>query len=82
MNLILRHVGHTRVPGADKLDILVDLVGLDIVQDDAVNIFASSEDLAETALDLLVHLTALMGTVEQIRETAALLAIFRLIESF
>jgi hypothetical protein len=78
MNLILRHVGHTRVPGADKLNILVDLVGLDIVQDDAVNVFAAGKDLTEAALDLLVHLTALVGTVEQVGKTAALLAIFLL----
>jgi hypothetical protein len=82
MNLILRHVGHTRVPGADKLNILVDLVGLDIVQDDAVNVFAAGKDLTEAALDLLVHLAALVGTVEQVGKTAALLAIFLLTSYF
>lgn len=82
MNLILGHVGHARVPGTNKVDILVDLVGLDLVLDDAVNIFASGKNLTEAALDLLVHLTALLGTVEEIGETAALLAIFWLIGCF
>jgi len=82
MNLILGHVGHARVPSTDKLDVLVDLVRLDFVQNDTVNVFAAGKDLTETALNLLVHLTALLGTVEEVGETAGLLAIFWLIECF
>lgn len=82
MNLILGHVGHARVPGTNELDILVDLVGLDLVQDDAVDVFSSGKNLAEAALNLFVHLTALLGAVDQVGEAATLLAIFWLVACF
>jgi hypothetical protein len=76
MNLILWHVGHARVPSTNELDILINLVGLYLVQDDAVDVFSSGKNLTEAALDLLVHLTALLGAVEQVGEAADLLGIF------
>ena len=54
MNLILWHVGHARVPSANELDILVDLIRLYFVQDNAVDVFSSGKNLTEAALDLLV----------------------------
>lgn len=74
MNLILGHVGHSGIPLANQINVLVDLVGLDLVENDAVDVLASREDLTKAALDLLVHLTTLLGAVDEVGEAAALLA--------
>lgn len=42
MHFLGRIVGHPRIPTADQLDIIVDFVRLNIVEDDGMNIFASS----------------------------------------
>lgn len=69
-HLVLRHVGHTRVPIANKLNIFVHLTRLDFVKDDAVHVLAAGQDLGEAALDVLVHLPALLGAIDQLGEGA------------
>lgn len=69
MDLVFWHICHLWVPRTDKLDIFIDLVGLDFVEDDAVDVFASGKNLAETAFNLLVHFSAFLRAVNQTGKT-------------
>lgn len=71
MDFVLGHVRHLRVPLSNQFNVFVHLVGLDLVEDDAVDVLSSREDLAETALDLLVHFSAFLSAVDQVREAIA-----------
>lgn len=71
MDFVFGHLGHSRVPFSDELNILIDLIGLDIVEDDAVHVLASCKDLAEATLDLLVHFSRFGCTVDQVGESAS-----------
>lgn len=72
VDLILLLARHFGIPVADQLDVLVDAIGLDFVEDDRVHVLAPSQNLAEARLDLGVHLAALLGAVDQVRERAGL----------
>ena len=45
VNVVFFHAGHARVPRSDEIDVLVDFVGLDVVEDYRVDVFASCQDL-------------------------------------
>ena len=64
--LVLGHVRHTWVPVTHKLHILVHLARLHLMEDNAVHVLATSQHLGETALDVLVHLPALFGAIDQL----------------
>ena len=66
MNLILWHARHAGVPRADEVDILLNALGLDIVEDDRVHVLAAGKHLAEAGLDLGVQLAALLGAVDEV----------------
>lgn len=72
MNLILGHRGHAGIPLADELDILIDLVGLDLVEDDAVDVLAAGNDLGEAGLKLRIMLPAFFGAVDEVGQRALL----------
>lgn len=74
VNLILRHVGHAGIPRTNKVDILVHLVRLDVVEDDAVHVLASCKDLTEAAFNLSVHLLGFGCAVYQRGQATSLLA--------
>lgn len=65
--------GYFWVPIPHQVHVLVHLVRLDFVEDDAVHVLAPSQDLREAALDLLIMLPALLGAVYQRREGTLLL---------
>lgn len=66
MNLILGSIGNLGVEVSNELNVLVDLVGLHLVENDGVDVLASSQDLAEARLELGLHLTALFGAVDEV----------------
>jgi len=57
---------------ADKVYILVHFVGLDLMEDDRMDVLAAGKDLREGALDIPVELLAFLGTVDEGREGATL----------
>lgn len=63
MNLILWQGSHARVPFADELGVFIDLVGPDLVEDNAVDVFATSNDLREASLDVGIVCAALSGAM-------------------
>lgn len=72
VHLVLGGVGNLRIPSAHEIDIVVYPLGLDLVKDDRVHVFASGQDLAETRLDLGLHLPTLLGAVDEVGEGARL----------
>lgn len=72
MDLVILHAGHLRVPFANELNILFDLVGLDLVEDDGMDVFATSENGAEAGLDLGIHLPTFLRTVNEVGQAAGL----------
>jgi hypothetical protein len=72
MNLILGGAGDARIPLADEGDVLVDALGLDVVELDRVHVLAAGEHLAEAGLDLGVQLAALLGAVDEVGQRARL----------
>ena len=68
--LVLGHICHTWVPVAHKLHILVHFAGLHLMEDNAVHVLATSQHLGEAALDVLVHLPALFGAIDQLGQRA------------
>lgn len=82
MDLILRQGGHARVPVANERDILVHLVRLDLVEDDAMDVLSTGDYLREGSLELRVVLTAFFGAVDELRQRAFLPLPFFLSELF
>jgi hypothetical protein len=74
VHLVFRDGGHLGVPLAHQLRVLVYFVWLHLVEDDRVDILASSQDLGKAALDVFVQLSALGRAVYQRGERALLLA--------
>lgn len=70
MDFVLGRIRHLGVESANKLNVLVDLVRLHLVEDDGVYVFASSQDLTEAGLELSLHLSAFLGAVDKIRQRA------------
>ena len=68
MDLVLLEARHLGVPRAHELHVLLDLVGLDLVEDDAVRVLAAREHLAEAALHVLVERAPLGGAVHDVLE--------------
>lgn len=66
MNLVLGRIGHLGVEFARELDILVHLIRLDLVEHNGVDIFASSQDLAEAGLHLGLHLSAFLSAIDEV----------------
>lgn len=73
VDLVLGHARHTRVPAPDQLGILVHLIWLHLVEDDAVHVLASRQHLTEAPLDLAIHLAAFLRTVDQGAQGSVLL---------
>ena len=71
MKLVLFTIGHTRIPRAHKLNILLHLIRLDIVKYDAMCVLATSKNLAEAAFDVLVERTALGRAVYNVFQRAS-----------
>jgi len=69
--MIFLIAGDLGIPVPDQLNVLFHLIRFDFVEDNAVHILSPRELLAETPLDLLVHLAALLCAVDQARELAA-----------
>jgi hypothetical protein len=65
VDAVLIHCGHAGVPLADQLYVFIHLVGLDLVEDDRVDIFAASQHLGKGALDILVEMLAFLGAVDE-----------------
>lgn len=68
--MVLWVFGDLRIPSANELDVLLYLVGLHLVEDDAVDVFASSQDLREGALDFAIHLAAFFGAIDETTQSA------------
>lgn len=66
VDLILGRIGDLGVEISDELDVLVDLVGLDFVENDGVDVLPSSQDLTEAGLELGLHLPTLFCAVDEI----------------
>jgi hypothetical protein len=47
MNLILLHACHAGIPLAHKVNVLVYLVGVDIMEDDRMDIFSACQNRGE-----------------------------------
>ena len=73
MYLVLRNGSHLGVPLAHKLCVLVHLIGLHLVEDNGMDILATSQDLGEAALDVFLQLSAFGRTIYERRECAAFL---------
>jgi hypothetical protein len=83
MHLVLWHRCHPRIPVANKLRVLVDLVWLDIVKYDGMHVLAAGKDLREAPLNVLVELASLGRAVDQrLQCTALLLVAFFLCTGF
>jgi hypothetical protein len=65
VDFVLWHGSHSRVPITHKLRVLVYLVGLDLMEDDGVHVFASSQDLREASFDVFVELASFGSTIDQ-----------------
>ena|SRR5690349_21863962 len=72
IHLVLWGIGHLGIPLADKLDILVNLVGLDFVKYNRVDVLATGKDLTEACFELGVKLAALLGAVNEVGQRACL----------
>jgi hypothetical protein len=72
VDLVLLNRGHLGVPLADEIYILVNLVGLDIVEDDRMDVFATGEDLRERPLHVFVENLSLFGAVDERGQGASL----------
>ena len=64
VDLVLFHFGHSWIPRAYQLHVLVDSLGFDAMEDDRVDVFASRKDLRKGSFDFLVHLAAFWCTVD------------------
>ena len=64
--------GHSGIPLANQIDILVYLVGFDFVENDGMDVFTAGEDLRIGAFDVLVELLALLGSVDERGQGATL----------
>ncbi len=73
MHLVFGHSGHLGVPASHKLRVFVNLVRLHVVENNRVNILATSKDLGKAALDVLVELAALGRAVDERGQCSALL---------
>lgn len=71
--MILFHASHPRIPLADQLNVFVDLVGLHFMKNNTVDVFSARQDLRERALDLAIHLAALLGAINEAAESAGVL---------
>ena len=65
VDLSLRVVGHSRIPLAHEIDVVVDLIRLYIVEDDRVDVFASGEHLGKRPFHVFVHSPSFRCTVDQ-----------------
>ena len=72
VDFVLLDRGHLGVPLADEIYILVNLVGLDIVEDDRMDVFATGEDLRERPLHVFVKHLSLFGAVDERGQGASL----------
>ena len=68
VHLVLGQVRHLRVPLAHEVDVLIDLVGLDLVEDDRVHVLAPGQDLTKAGLELGLHLAPFLGAVDEVGE--------------
>jgi len=81
MYLVFRNGCHLGVPAAHELCVLIYLVWLDLVEDNGVDVFAASQDLRETAFNILVELASLGRTVYKRGQFPTLLLAALVLES-
>jgi len=62
---VLRHRSDTRVPTTNQLHVFVYLVRLDLMEDNAVYVFSTSQDLTETLFNLLVHFATFWRPIDE-----------------
>jgi len=72
VHLVLWHACHTRIPGSNRLNVFIYLVWLHLVEDNRVHVFPSRENLTEGVFHLAVHLSSLLGAVDQAAQLAFL----------
>lgn len=63
--------GDLRIPPPHQLHILIQLIRLDRVKHNTMHILPPGQHLTETLLDLVVHLAALVGAVDELAQLAA-----------
>lgn len=73
MDLVLRNGCHLGVPISNQFGIFVNAILLHLVENNRMDVLATSQDLREAALDVLVELATLGCTVDERRQRTTLL---------